>query len=167
MPELDRSQSEATGYSRPPSGRVGFVVAVGALLLTPPVASAFLVEQARTSDQTVIDVVLPAALGAAIGLIVVAAGWRRGMKNYRNRRREGVKNQNYDRSLGGVGVTLICVAAFLGTFSGHLPTSVQALMEGAAFGFLLTFDLLLIRLVRSDPEARRRLRLINPFATWR
>ncbi|HUK93553.1 MAG TPA: hypothetical protein VLU96_00710 [Gaiellaceae bacterium] len=134
-----------------------FLIGACALVVAPPALLAFLVAQATASDQALLDVVLPALAGAAVGASIVAFGYRR------SRRRS--KNRTPKAELGPVGVGLIVVAAVVASLQSLLPTAVQALVDGWALGVLVTLYVVLVKLWRHDVGFRKRVKLLSPFGS--
>jgi hypothetical protein len=103
---------------------------------------------AGARDGAILRVVVPATLGAGLGVALVVVRRLRELRAKDARRRDSI-------AFG-----LILGAVLVSQFSNHLPSWVSAFMYGWVAGFLVAFDVFVLRLWRSSSEFRERIRSI-------
>ena len=124
-------------------------VFAGALVGVPAIMLGVLVTQAiEVSDHELREVLGPAAVGATLGVVLIAIRRLRAAQPGARLRGEGL------------GSAIIVTAALVGTFSDLLPRSVDAFLSGLFVGLFVALDVYLVKLWRSDPRFRDRIRTI-------
>jgi hypothetical protein len=124
---------------------------VAAMIGVPLVSVLVITDAVLDAGKPVLHLALPATIGAAIGLLMIG---RSGFANASLQTSAAARR----RELGPTATALIVGAALLGTFSGHLPDELVALLNGWVFGFFVAFDLVMARRWRQDPVFRARIR---------
>jgi len=106
---------------------------------------------ATDTEDVLLQAIIPALLGAAVGILLISIRSSRSAKI-----REG-------SGWGRVALWLVPLAAVFGTVSSDLPRWVNAGMEGWAAGFFLAFNVLLLTMWHNDPEFRERIKAVRSF----
>jgi len=127
------------------------LVFLAALIGVPVISVLVIADTPSDAAEPLLRVALPAAIGSAIGLLMIA--WSQFGNPYRQT--SAVTSR---RELGATATALITGAALLGSFSGHLPDELVALLSGWTLGFFAAFDVLIARRWRQDPAFRARIR---------
>jgi hypothetical protein len=140
-----------TEFNAPLVRRGEILVFLAAMIGVPLVAALVITHAALNAREPVLHIGLPATIGAALGLLLV--GW----SDFGKRGSE-TPPVTGRRELGPIATALIVGAALLGTFSGHLPAELLALIFGWALGLFVAFDLMIARRWRQDPTLRARIR---------
>lgn len=136
--------------SDPRATKRNLAIFVGALIGVPLVALAILIHETATdTPDAVAEVVLPAALGTAAGVVVVLLLARRQVSS------DGTASRP---QRAAVGSAVIAGAAVVGTFSDLLPRMLDSFLTGFVLGYFVGFGYVLIKLWRDDPAFRRRIR---------
>jgi O-antigen/teichoic acid export membrane protein len=134
----------------PPVRRSALAIFVGALVGVPAILLVSLaIQLTDQSSNEILGVLLPAALGAAAGCLVIAM---RQLRTARPRKADGSE---------AIGSAIIVGAALIATFSDLLPRSLDAFLSGLVIGFFVALNVFLVRLWRNDPDFRRRIRSIR------
>lgn len=131
--------------------RVEILLFVAAMIGVPLVSAVVIANTALDAGKPVLHIALPATIGAAIGLLMIG---RSGLANVSLQTSAAARR----RELGPTVTTLIIAATLLGTFSGHLPDDLLALVAGWTFGFFVSFDIVIARRWRQDSAFRARIR---------
>jgi DMSO/TMAO reductase YedYZ heme-binding membrane subunit len=98
------------------------------------------------TEDVLLQAVIPAIVGAALGILVT------GIRSIRSARiRRGSRWEQ-------VALWVVPFAAVFGGVSNHLPRWVDAGVEGCVTGFFLAFIFVLLRLWHKDPEFRERIK---------
>jgi hypothetical protein len=134
-----------------PSLTVARLLAVAiALIVVPIVALSLLAYDVATDTEDVLlQAIIPAILGAAIGILLISIRSIRSAKIRKGSR------------WGQVTLWLVPFAAVLSGVSNDLPRWVNAAVEGWATGFFLSFNVLLLTMWHNDPEFRERIKAVR------
>jgi chromate transport protein ChrA len=126
--------------------RRAIIIVACAAVAAPLIAIVFFVLDLMGDEGNIVaQVVVPAAIGALVGTLMIAV---------RRVRTAGTSNGRRSKTLT---ITAIFAVALLGTFSSHMPRWFDALLTGWVIGFFLAFDVLLVLMLRSDLEFRKRI----------
>jgi hypothetical protein len=121
-----------------------------ALIAVPIVALSLLAYDVATDTEDVLlQAIVPAIIGAAIGILLISIPSIRSAKI-----RAGSR-------WGRVALWLVPLAAVLSGVNNDLPRWVNAVVEGWATGFFLAFNVLLVTMWHSDPEFRERIKAVR------
>lgn len=117
-----------------------------ALYRRPHLALSVLVYGIATDPEGLfLNAILPAIVGASVGIVLVGSSSIRSAKIRRGSRWERV------------GLMAVPLAAIVGVIGNDLPRWFNAGVEGWAIGFFLALAVFLIGAWRNDPEFRRRI----------
>jgi DMSO/TMAO reductase YedYZ heme-binding membrane subunit len=121
-----------------------------ALVAVPIFALSVLVYDVATdTEDALLQAIIPAIVGAALGILMTIIGSIRSAKI-----REGSR---WER----VALIAVPLAAVLGGVSNDFPRWVNAGVEGWATGFFLALNVLLLRLWHTEPEFRERIKAVR------
>ena len=121
-----------------------------ALIVVPVSALSLLVYDAATdTDDVLLQAIIPAIIGAAIGILLI------GIRSIRS------ANTRAGSRWGRVALWLVPFAAVLSGVSNDLPRWVNAAVEGCAAGFFLAFNVQLLTMWHNDPEFRERIKAVR------
>jgi hypothetical protein len=135
-----------TGPSLTPARLLVFAT----FLIAVPISAVSILayDLATDTEDVLFEAVIPAIVGAALGILMI---------KYRSTR--------FTRARGGkrwrVAPIVVALAAVLGVVGNDLPRWVNAGVEGWAIGFFVAFIVILLRLWRSEPEFRERIKAVR------
>ncbi len=138
------------GDTKPALTPARLLVFAIALVAVPIFALSLLAYDVATDTEDVLlEAIIPAIVGAAVGILVI------GIRSIRSARIR--KGNRWER----VAVWVVPLAAVFGGVSNQLPRWVDAGMEGLVTGFFLALNVLVLRLWQKEPEFRERIKAVR------
>jgi hypothetical protein len=138
------------GATRPSLTVARLLVFAIALIAVPIVALSLLTYDVATDTEDVLlQAIIPAIVGAAIGILLIS------IRSIRSAKVREVSRWNR------IALWFVPLAAVLSGVSNDLPRWVNAAVEGCVTGFFLAFNILLLTIWHNDSEFRERIKAVR------
>jgi hypothetical protein len=138
------------GDTTPPLTFARVLVFATALIAVPIAALSLLAYDVATdSEDALLQAIIPAIVGAALGALIISTRSIRSAKIRAGSRLERVA------------LWLVPLAAVLSGVSNQLPRWVDAGVEGLTIGFFLALNVLVLRMWHNEPEFRERIKAVR------